>query len=282
MIFSKKMNWRLSLIHNDVWVDTDITLRDKDKAKKQRKEDPIKRLMLLKVANNKPEVVKNDDTLDKAITLMMMKNFSQLPGVTGSTTICGYISWQTIGEAKSRGVNSVMVKDYKSDNVILMKQETPLLDAITSVYDNNFIVVIGKDKKLCGIVTVTDISSQFISWTKPFVLLEEIENHLRYILNDKLLLEDVKATCQTTGRDINTLDDLTLGECQNLFEDEYKWEKFGLAIDKKHFTQTINEIREIRNCVMHFDPEGLTEEQISLLSNFVSFLNKVSPFEKKI
>lgn len=59
-----------------------------------------------------------------------------------------------------------------------------LLDAIKIIYQHDFAVVVQEDKTLCGIITTADISSQFLSITEPFILLEEIENQIRILFDD--------------------------------------------------------------------------------------------------
>ena len=45
---------------------------------------------------------------------------------------------------------------------------------------------------LYGIVTATDVTTQFIEESEPFVLLSELEGHLRNLLRDKILVVDLK------------------------------------------------------------------------------------------
>lgn len=263
----------------EVWTDNEIELRPKPKAKKRRREDPIKRIGLLKAANTKPSTVENNDKLEKAITLMMMNNYSQLPVMNGPRKVVGYISWETIGEARSKGVVSEEVKDYKRDSIRLFKRDIPLMQAIREIYRNDFIVVTESDGSPCGIVTTADISSQFLTWTEPFVMLEQIENQVRHLLDEKILLEDLKKVCQEEGREVNNIDDLTFGEYQRLFENPKHWERIGLrSVDRGLFVQMFDDVRNIRNDVMHFDPEGIDEVSREKLKSMANFLNKLTDF----
>lgn len=265
--------------YHDVWPDIYIELRPKPKAKKRRREDPIKRIGLLKAANTKPATVDNNDSLDKAITLMMMNNFSQLPVMNGPRKIVGFVSWETIGEARSKGIDSNEVKDYKREGVKVFKRDTPLMLAIKEIYKNDFIVVVENDGLPCGIVTTADVSSQFLTWTEPFVMLEQIENQVRHLLDEKILLEDLKNVCQEEGREVNTIDDLTFGEYQRLFENPKHWERIGLkSVDRALFVQMFDDVRNIRNDVMHFDPEGIDESSREKLKSMANYLNKLAVF----
>lgn len=264
----------------DVWPDNNIELRPKPKAKKRRREDPIKRIGLLKAANTKPATVDNSDSLDKAITLMMMNNYSQLPVMGGARKIVGYISWETIGEARSKGIDTNEVKDYKRDSIRVFRRDMPLMLAIREIYKNDFIVVIENDGTPCGIVTTADVSSQFLTWTEPFVMLEQIENQVRHLLDEKILLEDLKKVCQEEGREVNAIDDLTFGEYQRLFENPKHWERIGLkSVDRTLFVKMFDDVRNIRNDVMHFDPEGIDETSREKLKSMANFLNKLMDYK---
>lgn len=256
------------------WVDLEITLRHKEKAKTKTEKDPIKKIMILAAANKMPQTVKPESSLKEATTLMMLNDYSQLPVMSGSRNPTGYISWNTIGFASANGATSELVKDYMKNDIQLLQQDTPLLDAIETICRNDFVVVIKNDKSPCGIVTAADIASQFLTITEPFVLLEQIENHLRQILHGKILVQDLESLCKNNpSRSICCIDDLNFGEYIRLMEDEKYWNKLELTIDRNVFIKRLDQIREIRNDIMHFDPEGITDHQLRDLKNMSYFLN---------
>ena len=263
----------------DVWIDATITIKHKKKATTKLGKDPIKRLAILEAANREPTTVNNDTTLQEATTIMMLNNFSQLPVLSGPRSLVGYISWETIGVALQNGITSGMVKDYISKEVKVLGPETPLLKAIRSVYKNDFVVVQKQDKTIAGIITTADISSQFLTITEPFLLLEQIENHIRQILDKKFLLEDLVKLCSyDVSRSINCIDDLNFGDYLRLMQDEKNWKKLKISIDKTIFLKRLEKIKEIRNDVMHFDPEGITESQYEELKNMSTFLYDLSKY----
>lgn len=263
--------------YNSVWVDATINLVPKEKAKRRSSVDPIKKLQLLPAANKVPCYVDNSDTLDKAITLLMLHHYSHLPVTKNKLRgVIGYVSWKTIGEAHTRGIYSNMVKDYVNTNFSILPQDAPLLESIQHVYDNGFILVKNEKDELTGIVTTKDISTQFLMWTKPFLLLEEIENQLRSLLDGKFLLEELQEYCVEEKKTVSSLDDLTFGEYLFILQNPKNWKKIGITtVDHKTFTGELDAIREIRNDVMHFDPDGLSEEQIIQLRNMCGFLSTI-------
>lgn len=265
--------------YSSVWVDENITILQKEKATRRSLEDPIKKLRLLPCANNTPKYVSNSSTLNEAITVLMMNNYSQLPITQNALrNTIGYLSWRTIGEAQANGITSDSVKDYVSHDFVLLNKDTPLLDAINIVYDKGFVFVENEKKELCGIVTTKDISSQFLMWTKPFLLMEEIENQIRSIIDGKLLLDEVKELCKNDdGREIHNLDDLNFGEYVRILQTPKYWKKIDFkSIEQKTFIAELDKVREIRNDIMHFDPQGLTEEQTGTLLNMAAYLKKIS------
>lgn len=53
--------------------------------------------------------------------------------------------------------------------------------------------------------------------------------------------------------------DLTFGGHCRLLENRDNWEQLTLNVDRKVFVKCLHSVREIRNDVMHFNPDGLDE-----------------------
>ncbi len=256
------------------WIDSNIILKHKKKAITKNGIDPIQRIKLLASSNIEPVSVSKEAKLKEAITLMMMHNYSQLPVMSGARNVIGYINWETIGCALANGIVSEDVKDYINTDVTLLSYETPLLDAISIVIDKEFVLVHKNDKTISGILTIADISSQFLSVTEPFILLEQIENHIRQLLDKKFLIADLREFCKIGDleREIEFIDDLTFGDYIRIVGKPENWEKLNLSIERSHFIKQLDKIRLIRNDVMHFDPEGITKEQRNDLIKMAKFL----------
>ena len=264
--------------YTNVWIDGEITLRHKKKAKAKRTTDPIQRIKLIPAANRDPIVVKKESTLTEATTLMRMNSFSQLPVVAGPRQVFGYISWETIGNGIANGVISDKVLPYTSRDISVLEYETPLLEAIKIVIKEEFAVVQREDKTLSGIITLADVSEQFMSIAEPFLFLEEIENHIRQVLHGKLLIEEVIKSCATSDatRTITHIDDLNFGEYVRIFEHPELWKKLNLSVDKSLFVKQLDKVRQIRNDIMHFEPEGITVAQLGDLRNMSKFMIAIS------
>lgn len=266
--------------YNDVWIDEEISLEHKPIAQTEMPVDPIRRINTLDSANTIPVFVNNDASLLAATTLMQCNDFSQLPVVNGNVRkLIGYISWETIQRARINGVNSDLVKDYVDPNVAILSNDTPLIQAIGVVKEHDFAVVLAKDNSLYGIVTVSDVTTQFISETEPYALLSELESHLRNLLRDKILVEDLKKLCSNTSGEVTSIDEMSFGDYVSVFGNEKQWKKIKIAADRKTFIATLEEIRKIRNEVMHFRPEGIGCAKKEALRHFVSYLRTLAIYK---
>ncbi len=65
---------------------------------------------------------------------------------------------------------------------------------------------------------------------------------------------------------------MTLGEYIRLLENPARWDKLGVPIDRKTFVAELERVREIRNDVMHFDPDPVAPEDLAVLQKFARFL----------
>ncbi|MEY4991273.1 MAG: hypothetical protein RI948_139 [Bacteroidota bacterium] len=257
--------------YSSVWIDGTVKLKHKARARSKSDRDPILRISILPSANKPPITINRDAKLSEAITLMMMHNFSQLPVMSNPKTVAGLITWETIGNGITNGISSNEVKDFLKTHVVKLELDTPLLEAIRTVIKEEIVIVLKKDKSLSGIVTITDISSQFFTLTEPFLLLEKIENLIRLLLDEKFLLEDLVSVCFDCEK-AEFIDDLNFGQYIRLIEKETNWQKLNLSIERVPFIKQLDKIRNIRNDIMHFDSEGITIEQREDLNNMANFL----------
>jgi restriction system protein len=68
-----------------------------------------------------------------------------------------------------------------------------------------------------------------------------------------------------------------LGEITRCVEDPAHWQRLAWPLDRAQFIQALDEVREIRNDVMHFSPDPVTADQGTVLQNFARWLRIVEP-----
>jgi CBS domain-containing protein len=235
--------------------------------------DPTYRIGKLAAANRPPVSIAPDAPLREAVTLMMLHDFSQLPVMQGERTVKGLISWQSIGSRLALGAGGEMVRDFM-ETAAEISADASLFAAIRTIVDRQYVLVRDAEQKISGIVTTTDVSLRFQQLAEPFLLLGEIENHVRRLIDGKFSLEDVEAFRDPSdaGREVQSVADLTFGEYLRLLENPAMWEKLEVQVDRLSFVEQLDRVREIRNDVMHFDPDGVLDEELVTLRRFVHFL----------
>jgi CBS domain-containing protein len=238
--------------------------------------DPTYRLGRLESANKPPVSVKPDATLQQAVTLMLTNDFSQLPVMTTPREVKGMVSWKTIGSRLALKRPCVAVRDCM-EPVRIVSIEDSLFSAIAEIAEHDYVLVQANDKNICGIVTASDFNDQFRRLAEPFLIVGEIEKGIRQILHGKFTtkeLEEAKAPGED-GRAIEGVADLTFGEYIRLIESEKRWKKLNLEVDRVEFISRLSKVRDVRNDVMHFDPDGLEPSDMDLLREFAQFLKRL-------
>ncbi len=241
-------------------------------------EDPTFRIGSLPAANRKLVVVNQNDSLAKAITLMLQHDFSQLPVMQGEREVKGVITWKSIASKQALGHDCKVVGQCREDARIVDSNRT-LFDAISTIVEYGYVLVRDqRDKRITGIVTASDLSLQFQILAEPFLLLREIELHVRRLLGDKLSISDydlLDSPASGIKEKPQTVADLTFGQYVRLLQHPHLWAKLNLKIDCGALTGLLDEVRIIRNDVMHFDPDPMTPDELGTLKRSVRFMQEL-------
>ena len=235
------------------------------------------RIGTLESANRKPISVKPDDSLEKATTLMLFHEFSQLPVMPNERDVKGVVSWKSIGSRLALGSKFDFVRQCL-DSPQVIQADASLFSAIDIIAEHDFVLIRGPDQTISGIVTASDLAQQFRQLAEPFLLIGEIENHVRRLIRGKFTVEELSKVKddEDEGRSIDRVEDLTFGEYIRLFENSARWKKLNLPIDRRVFVKRLDEVRKIRNDVAHFDPDGLSEGNLKTLRDFSRFMQDLS------
>jgi len=239
--------------------------------------DPTFRIGRLPAANKKLVVVNQNDSLTKAVTLLLEHDFSQLPVMQGEREVKGMITWKSIGSRFAFGCKCDLVSDCREDAQVVNSDRT-LFGAIPTIVEHGYVLVRNRgDNKITGIVTASDLSLEFQSLSEPFLLLREIELHVRRLLAGKIGGEDFDALANDappmpTPKNIA---DLTFGQYVRLVQHPKIWPKLNLKIDSGVLTSLLEEVRLIRNDVMHFDPDPMTGDELDKLKLAVNFMQRI-------
>ncbi|WP_080404049.1 CBS domain-containing protein [Burkholderia ubonensis] len=239
--------------------------------------EPAFRVSRLGAANKAPRSVPPDCTLTEAMTIMLLNDFSQLPVMTGERDVKGIVSWSSIARHLQFDAEKPKLVRQCMDQSLEVKESDSLFDVVRLIASESYVLVRGEDKKIKGIVTSTDLNLQFQQLSEPFLLLGEIENFIRSLIGGKFTADEL---CEVrdpadAGRVVESVADLTFGEAKRLFENPGYWERIGLQLDRVTFVNELDRVRQIRNDVMHFDPDPISREDHDALRAFVHFLHQV-------
>lgn len=243
-------------------------------------EDPTFRIGSLPAANKALIVISNNAPLTKAITLMLQYDFSQLPVMQGERDVKGVITWKSIGLKLAMGQKCTSVGDCREEIRIIDSNRT-LFEAIPTIVEFGYTLVRNQqDRRITGIITASDLSLQFQALSEPFLLLREIELHIRRILGKKVTESDfqILESAGISNRKVGQIEELTLGEYIRLFQHPDVWAKLALSIDATEFIQLLDRVREIRNEVMHFDRDPMTTDQLDTLKRATRFMQHLYEF----
>jgi hypothetical protein len=89
--------------------------------------------------------------------------------------------------------------------------------------------------------TTGDLGLQLAQFGEPFLLVGQIENHIRGLIADKYTKKELANARDPadSGREINDVADLTLGECVRLVENKERWPNLSLRLDRKVFVDEL-------------------------------------------
>ncbi len=238
--------------------------------------DPTYRVSKLQAANQIIVSIKPDSTITQAVTLMLAGGFSQLPVMTNERDVKGTITWKSIGSRMALGASAELARDFMERHYEI-SSDTSIFSAIPLIVANDYVLVRGIDNRITGIITANDLSVQFRNLTEPFLLLSEIENLVRNRIGKRFSPTDLASAREpdSTDRQIQNVADMTIGEYIRLLQNPERWAQLALRVDRNIFCKQLDEVRQIRNDVMHFDPDGITEDALEHLRDFANFLKQL-------
>jgi len=252
--------------------------------KKPKYIDTIPRLNIIKSSdlNNSESKenglisVKKETALTEVVTLMIQHKFSQLPILLSQREVFGLISWKSIGTALALGKKCEFAKDC-CESVEVLNYDEPLFKAVKIILEKEVVLVKDYKKDISGIVTATDIGEQFLILSEPFLLIEQIENLIRRILDDKLTFDDINKVLDVDkyNKEIKHLSDLSFGHYVRIIENEKLFKKLEIMVDRVIMQKMLTEVNIIRNEVMHFNPEEMENSDLTKLRQTLDFLQAI-------
>lgn len=219
------------------------------------------------------EAVKQTATVEEAITKMLLFDYSQLAVMTGERNLHGAVTWRSIAKIRHQRPDAPL-----SDAIVPATEVSyadDLIGVLPRLADEEFFFVRGPQRTISGIITASDVVRTHGEMTAPFLIVGEIDQTLRWVLEDAVDIDTVAGLCDADGtRQIDSFARLTMGDYQRVLENREAWATLGWPLDRKTFTQRLKEICEVRNNIMHFNGDPLPDDVLSMLKNFLTLLHE--------
>jgi CBS domain-containing protein len=241
-------------------------------------QDPSFRIGKLDSANHVPVSVRPDSNVQEATTLMLIHDYSQLPVMQNERDVKGVVSWRSIGKRSALGGPCSTVRDCMDLSVPEVFADLSLFSAIGLIVEHGYVLVRQRDRRVSGIITTSDLSLQFLQLAEPFLLVGEIENYVRRVIDGKFTAEQLTTVRGPNDqREIESVADLDFGGYIRLLENPANWSRLDLCIDRGVLIRRLDRIRQLRNEVMHFNPDPFSAEDLEALRSFAGFMRDLVP-----
>ena len=215
------------------------------------------------------ESVGPSSTIAEAITKMVLNDFSQLAVLSGPRTVRGAVTWRSIAQVMHEKPDA-SVADAIDPHVEVVAYDRDLFEVLPTLQQREFVFVLDETKAVKGIVTTADVAHRYGEMATPFFQVGELDQTIRWILGHNFDVETIQPFC---SRPITRFDQLTFGDYQRILENKDIWEKLGWPLDRLPFITRLDEIRLIRNKVMHFHPDPVPKDAVDKLRWFNRMLH---------
>ena len=174
--------------------------------------EPAHRIGRLQAANRSPLTVKPSDTVERAVTLMLQNDYSQLPVMATRSKVLGMVTWRSIGR-KLHVAGACKTVEECLERAYELPATASLFEATRVVAEHDAVLVRSENNLICGIITGADISLQFGTLAEPFLLLGDIENILRCLIERSFKAAELQAAVDPADgqRTVTSVNDLTFG-----------------------------------------------------------------------
>ena len=98
---------------------------------------------------------------------------------------------------------------------------------------------------------------------------------MRRTIADNFSLDQVTAMCDADGtRHLQSYDDLTMGDYQSVLQNQQCWNSLKWPLDRSTFIARLAVLREVRNDLVHFNPDPLPENTVQGVKHMIQLLKR--------
>jgi hypothetical protein len=202
---------------------------------------------------------------------MVLNGYSQLAVLSGSHTLRGAVTWQSIAYTRHANPAASFADAIVPAHEARYDQE--LIDVLLDLETWDFVFVRDEKNAVAGIVTTADVVRAYGELATPFFLIGELDQSLRQLIAKTFTLDEVTSLCDPDGgRPVSSFDDLDMGDYQRVLENHDRWTKLGWPLDRATFINRLDELRVVRNNVTHFNPDPVPDDAVEKLRYILKLL----------
>ncbi|MFE5329334.1 CBS domain-containing protein [Embleya sp. NPDC056575] len=218
--------------------------------------------------------VPSSASFEEAFTKMRLNGYSQLPVLNGPRNLRGAVTWESIARARYADVAAPFADAIVDAHAVSYADH--LIDVLPDLERFGFLLVKDQTNQIAGIITVADVAAEYGATARPFLLIGDLDRQLRRVISEGLDLAEVIALCDPDGlRKLTAFDQLSFGDYQQVLSNQKQWDRLNWPLDRKSFTARLDELREIRNELMHFnDKDKAGDSAIPMLRNMIELLRE--------
>lgn len=255
-----------------------------------------------------PLTIKKEDSVSRALSLMIEHDYSQLPVIENPRNAdninlaIGMVTYESILRGLlnfDANIEELKVRDV-TVSAPVFTEEDDLFDILDRLKETNAVLInFGFNGHLIGIITSYDTSEYFRNRTEDMMRVEDIELTIKefikaaYTNKDDVLdkaalntaIQRVSAYRNKDNADveIRNFDDLTLGEYISLLLLNDTWHFFEpiFGVSKANLRKLMHGIREIRNALAHFRGDISSDQRDKLKFGVTWLSGRQEEFEKQ-
>ena len=221
-------------------------------------------------ARREVERVTPGTPLPEAVTTMAVKAYSQLAVTDAENRLIGAVTWESIATAWASGTPRTVRDAMVEAQSVATSEE--LLSLTSRISDHGYVFVRDANGRLQGIVTAADLTRKFGDDHAPLVQLEEIERrlgaHVREHCSDADL-RNAHVNVPSTGK--------TFGTYVTALDRDCLWAQLGWhGVDRVMLHGLMNNVRIIRNDIMHFSPDDITTDELNILASALRMIRLIT------
>jgi len=201
-----------------------------------------------------------DDSVGKAVRLMMENKYSQLP-VIKKQKVVGVFSYESMADTlfnflgnKMKSPSKVKVEDLM-EKAPMFSIEDDILNILDTLANRSFVLV-RNGERVTDIITSYDALQYFRGCAEDFLVLNDVESVLRKIIAQKFdalaFRESSEKALAFNGKPPKTVNDMEFADYETFICSN--WNRFDeLFGDKDIFVSYMEKTRIIRNSLCHFN-----------------------------